>query len=99
MKKNTHLWNKAARLFGSMIVLLAILTLVLLLHSTTPTPTASVATTQHQHPNLGVSGVSYDCGPTSGYSCTSAGYSGTNVTGWAWSYYAHEMRNEILTEQ
>jgi len=91
MKMNTHLRNKAARLFGSMVVLIAILTLVLFLHSnapTSPTPPAAVATTQHQHPSLGVPGVStpYLCGPDVGYSCTS-GYTGTNATGWARNYY------------
>ena len=88
---NAHLWNKAARLFGGIIVLLAILTFVLFLHSTAPTaptPPAAVATTQHLHPNRDVSGVStpYPCGPDVGYSCT-PGYTGTNATGWAWSYY------------
>ena len=91
MKMNAHLRNKAARLFGCMIVLLAILTVVLFLHSIAPTPPASAAPTQHRHPNLGVSGVSYappvGCGPSSGYSCTSAGYTGTNASGWAWAYY------------
>lgn len=93
---NTLLWNRAARLFGGMIVLLAILTLVLFLHSTAPkaptapTSPAAVAMTQNKHPNLGVPGVSYrppvGCEPDPGYSCT-PGYTGTNATGWAWSFY------------
>ena len=91
MKKNAHLWKRAGAVFGGMIVLSAILTLVLFLHTTVPTaptPPAAVATTQHQHPSLGVSGVStpYLCGPDSGYSCT-PGYTGTNASGWARQYY------------
>ena len=91
MNLNAPLWKKAGRLFASAIVLLAILTLVLLWRSTVSHPPAAVATTQHSHPNLGVRGVSYapptGCEPSSGYSCTSAGYTGTNATGWAARYY------------
>ena len=47
---------------------------------------AAVSSSQHSHPNLGVSGVTYLCGPTTGYSCT-PGYTGTNASGWAWSDY------------
>jgi CHAP domain len=47
---------------------------------------AAVSPSMHSHPNRGVAGVSYLCGPTTGYSCT-PGYSGSNASGWAWSYY------------
>jgi hypothetical protein len=53
---------------------------------TTRSSSAAVATTQHSHPNHGISGVSYLCGSTSGYSCT-PGYTGSNASGWAAADY------------
>jgi hypothetical protein len=49
-------------------------------------PMGGVATTTHLLPGVGATGVTYICGPTAGYSCT-PGYTGVNVTGWAWSDY------------
>ena len=46
---------------------------------------ASVASTQHEHPNSGVAGVDVLC-TSSDYSCT-PGYTGSNATGWAWTFY------------
>ncbi|MFL5628501.1 MAG: CHAP domain-containing protein, partial [Ktedonobacteraceae bacterium] len=88
---SSNLWYKAKRFYGSRLALGTVLALVLLLPSVLlppPLAHASVSTTQNQHPNLGVPGVStpYLCGPDVGYSCT-PGYTGTNATGWAWTYY------------
>src|SRR5437660_1344967 len=92
MKINAHLWSKATRLYGSILALGIVLTLVILLPTVLPPPPAAHATastTQQQLPSLGVTGVStpYLCGPDVGYPCTSAGYKGTNATGWAKAYY------------
>jgi hypothetical protein len=53
---------------------------------TTLSSSAAVASTQHSHPNRGVSGVTYLCGPIAGYSCT-PGYTGSNASGWAAADY------------
>ena len=91
MKISANLRYKATRFYGCIPALGIVLALVILLPSVLPPPPvahATASTTQHRHPNLGVSGVSYICGPTGGYSCTSASsYKGTNATGWAWTYY------------
>ena len=91
LKIRTSFRYRAFQICGSTLALGIILALVILLPSILlpqPLAHAAASTTQHQHPNLGVSGVTYNCGPTGGYSCTSAsGYKGTNATGWAWTDY------------
>lgn len=49
------------------------------------TPSSS----KHQLPSRGVAGVTYQCGPDAGYTCTTGGYgaSAAEASGWPWRYY------------
>jgi hypothetical protein len=78
MKISANLRYKATRFYGSILALGIVLALVLLLPSVLPPPSVAHATasmTHHLHPDpakVTDNSVSYKCGPTGGYSCTSA---------------------------
>jgi hypothetical protein len=77
--------HRVAAIVASLAIVLAGVVTSLSLLATSP-GSAAVASTDHAHPNRGVAGVTYLCGPTVGYSCT-PGYTGTNATGWAAADY------------